>query len=145
VSSWTGNQPRKSTIHTIRFLLVVYRWLRGAYTHVSADQASISTGTSVSISHDRHISRFFLWHYENRYARTIGEIPTLYALGMSRITDCDIGVTRPFKFLSVTETSSSGTRTHPDQEQRTGLCIWGMIEDGAEVQEEVHRAWGQCT
>jgi hypothetical protein len=145
VSSWTSNQPRKSTIHAIRFLLVVYRWLRGAHTHVSADQASISTGTSVSVSHDQHISRFFLWHCENRYARTIGEIPTLYALGMSRIADCYIGVSRPFTFLSVTETSTSGTRTHLYQEQHTGLCIRGMIEDGTEVQEEVHRAWGQCT
>jgi hypothetical protein len=132
-----------ATIHTIQFiqfLLVVYRWPRGAYTHVSADQATISTGTSVSISHDQHISRFFLWHDENRYARTMVEIPTLYALCMSRIADCDIGVTHPFTFISATETNISGTRMHLDREQRMGLYIRGMIEDETEVQERVHQA-----
>ena len=140
MSRWTSNQPRKSTIHTIRFSLVAYRWQRGEYTHVSADKARISTGASVRISHDQHISRVLVRHHENGYARTVGEIPTLYALVMSRIADCNIGVTRPFTSISTTETSFSGTRTHLDLEQRTGLCIQRMIEDETEVQERVHQA-----
>ena len=73
-------------------------------------------------------------------ARNASEIQTLYALGMSRIADCDIGVSRPFTSISATGTSFSGPRTHLDQEQRTGLCIQGMIEDETVVQEGVHRA-----
>ena len=73
-------------------------------------------------------------------ARKISGIQTLYALGMSRIADCDIGVTRPFTSKLATGTSFSGPITHLDQEQRTGLCIQWMIEDETGVQEGVHQA-----
>ena len=81
----------------ILVLLVIYRYPSGAYTYISADQATISAGTGVGISHDQHIPRFFS-NDENRNARPVSEIPTFYSLGMCRVADCDIGVTRPFTF-----------------------------------------------
>jgi hypothetical protein len=46
-----------------------HRYPSGAYTYISADQVTISTGTSVGISHDQHISRFCVMN-ENRNVRT---------------------------------------------------------------------------
>jgi hypothetical protein len=54
--SWSSNQPKKSAENTVRFCWPSTGTQWELRTYISADQATISTGTGMGISHDQHIS-----------------------------------------------------------------------------------------
>jgi hypothetical protein len=56
----------------------------------------------MGISHDQHIPRIFVGMEEQvSDTQDLIEVQTFYALVMSRIADCNIGISPPFAFLIV--------------------------------------------